>query len=131
MTVVQALPATVRVKGLSVFAHHGITPDERAHGQRFVFDIDASIDDCVACRSDESQDCVDYAAIVAVVVEVATNFRFRLLEALAEAICLELLAEFPVDRVRLSVGKTAPAIEHTVALAGVEIERTREHLSGG
>lgn len=122
------LPATVQIRGLSVYAHHGITAEERALGQRFTFDIDVTIDDCTACRSDEIDDAVDYSAIIAVVVEVATNFRFRLLEALAEAVCLELLAEFPVDRVRLSVGKPAPAIEHTVGIACVQVERTRAHL---
>jgi 7,8-dihydroneopterin aldolase/epimerase/oxygenase len=121
-------PAVIRLTGLSVYAHHGIVEEERRLGQRFEFDIEVDIADCVACRTDATSDAVEYEAIAAVVVEVATNFRFQLMEALAEAVCLELLAEFPIDRVRLEVYKTAPATPHQIARASVRLERTREHL---
>lgn len=125
-----ASPATVRLRGLSVYAHHGIVAEERTLGQRFEFDVDVDIADCVACRSDRADDAVEYEAVAAVVVEVATNFRFQLLEALAEAVCLELLAEFPIERVRLEVHKPAPSMAHQVQRASVAIERTRDHLVG-
>lgn len=125
-----ATPATIRLRGLSVYAHHGIVAEERTLGQRFEFDVDVEVLDCRACRTDDAADAVEYEAVAAVIVEVATNFRFQLLEALAEAVCLELLAEFPVERVRLEVHKPAPAISHVVARASVMLERTREHLAG-
>lgn len=123
-------PATIRLDGLSVYAHHGLVAEERSLGQRFEFDVQVDVPHCVACRSDEPSDAVAYEAIAAVIVEVATNFRFSLMEALADAVCMELLAEFPISRVRLSVSKTAPSMPHTVARATVVLERTREHLSG-
>lgn len=122
-------PATIRLLGLSVYAHHGIVAEERSLGQRFEFDIDVDLPDCTACRTDEPADAVAYEAIAAVVVEVATNFRFSLMEALADAVCMELLAEFPICRVRLAVSKTAPSIPHPVSRATVVLERTREHLA--
>jgi 7,8-dihydroneopterin aldolase/epimerase/oxygenase len=125
---VPAAPATVRLRGLSVYAHHGVVEEERRLGQRFEFDVDAEFDECRACRTDDVADAVEYEAIASVVVEVATNFRFQLLEALADAVCLELLAEFPIDRVRLEVHKPAPSMPHSVARASVAMERTREHL---
>lgn len=121
-------PATVRLEGLSVYAHHGMVAEERALGQRFEFDVDIDVADCRACRSDEAADTVAYEAVAAVIVEVATNFRFSLMEALADAVCMELLAEFPIERVRLAVSKTAPSIPHAVARATVILERTRAHL---
>ncbi|MCW2973503.1 MAG: folate biosynthesis protein [Thermoleophilia bacterium] len=123
-----AHPATIRLDGLSVYAHHGMVAEERSLGQRFEFDVEVDLPDCVACRTDDAADAVAYEAIAAVVVEVATNFRFSLMEALADAVCMELLAEFPVSRVRLSVSKTAPSIPHSVARATVVLERTRDHL---
>lgn len=122
-------PAVVRLEGLSVYAHHGMVAEERSLGQRFEFDVEVEVADCLACRSDDAVDAVAYEAIAAVVVEVATNFRFSLMEALAEAVCMELLAEFPVARVRLAVSKTAPSIPHPVSRATVLIERTRAHLA--
>lgn len=124
-----ATPATVRLEGLTVYAHHGMVAEERSLGQRFEFDVELDVPDCVACRTDESADAVAYEAIAAVIVEVATNFRFSLMEALAEAVCMELLAEFPVTHVRLSVSKTAPSIPHAVGRATIRIERTRAHLA--
>ena len=122
-------PATIRLEGLSVYAHHGLVAEERSLGQRFEFDVEVELPHCVACRTDEPSDAVAYEAIAAVVVEVATNFRFSLMEALADAVCMELLAEFPISRVRLSVSKTAPSIPRVLARATVVLERTRDHLS--
>jgi dihydroneopterin aldolase len=124
-----AAPATVRLEGLSVYAHHGMVAEERSLGQRFEFDVEVDIADCAACRTDEAADAVAYEAIAAVIVEVATNFRFSLMEALADAVCMELLAEFNVSCVRLAVSKTAPSIPHALARATVKLERTREHLT--
>lgn len=125
-----AAPATIRLEGLSVYAHHGLVAEERSLGQRFEFDVAVDVADCRACRSDEPGEAIAYEAIAAVVVEVATNFRFSLMEALGEAVCMELLAEFPIERVRLTVAKTAPSIPHVLARAAVTLERTREHLAG-
>ena len=122
-------PATIRLEGLSVYAHHGMVAEERSLGQRFEFNVEVDLPHCAACRTDEATDSVAYEGLAAVVVEVATNFRFSLMEALADAVCMELLAEFPISRVRLTVSKTAPSIPHSVARATVVLERTREHLS--
>ncbi len=122
-------PATIKLDGLSVYAHHGLVAEERSLGQRFEFDVEVDLPHCSACRTDDPSDAVAYEAIAAVVVEVATNFRFSLMEALADAVCMELLAEFPISRVCLSVSKTAPSMPHTLSRATVVVERTREHLA--
>jgi dihydroneopterin aldolase len=117
--------ATIRLEGLSVYAHHGMVAEERSLGQRFSFDVDVDVPECRACQTDDAADAVAYEAIAAVIVEVATNFRFSLMEALAEAVCMELLAEFPISRVRLAVSKPAPSIPHALARATVVLERSR------
>lgn len=123
-----ASPATISLRGLSVYAHHGIGDEERALGQRFEFDVDVEVDDCRACQSDNAQEAIEYEAIAAVIVEVATNFRFRLIEALAEAVSIELLTEFPISSVRIAVHKTAPSMPYPVGRASVVVTRTRAHL---
>lgn len=124
-----ATPATLRLDGISVYAHHGFVPEERSLGQRFEFDVEVQLDDCIACRTDELSDALAYESIVAVIVEVATTFRFRLMEALAEAVCAELLTEFPTSRVRLVVSKTAPSLPHAVSRATVVLERRAPGVS--
>jgi dihydroneopterin aldolase len=124
-------PAVICLERLSVYAHHGLLEEEQRLGQRFEFDVEVEVADCRACRTDAATDAIAYEAIAAVVVEVATNFRFGLMEALAEAVCAELLAEFPIDRVTLSVAKTAPSIPHAVARAVVRIERRSARATAG
>lgn len=120
-----ASPVTVSLHGLAVYAHHGVVPEERSLGQRFEFDVEVDVADCRACRSDDSADAVAYEAIAAIVVEVATGFRFSLMEALADAVCQELLAELPVEAVRVAVSKPAPSMPHAVGRATVRLERLR------
>lgn len=122
-------PVTIHLEGLSVYAHHGLVAEERSLGQRFEFDVEVDLPHSDACRSDEPADAVAYEAIAAVIVEVATNFRFSLMEALADAVCMELLAEFPVSVVRLSVSKTAPSIPHALQRATIRMQRTRDDLT--
>lgn len=122
-------PATIRLSGLSVYAHHGIVEEERALGQRFNFDVEVHMPDCPACRTDDAVDAIEYEAIAEVIVDVATRFRFQLIEALADAVSIELLTEFPIDRVVLEVSKPAPPMSHVVRHASVRVERTREHLA--
>jgi dihydroneopterin aldolase len=117
------------LRGLSVWAHHGMIEEERTLGQRFEFDIDLEIADCQACRTDSESGAVADEEVANLVVEVATRFRFRLMEALAEAVCLELLEEFPVERAILTVHKPAPSISHAVARASVRVERSRADLA--
>jgi dihydroneopterin aldolase len=125
-----AAPLTIRLCGLSVYAHHGMNDEERALGQRFEFDLEVDLLDAPACRTDDPADAIEYEALAGVVIEVATNFRFQLIEALAEAVSLELLAEFPLSRVRLEISKPSPSMPHSVRAASVVVERTRAHLAG-
>jgi dihydroneopterin aldolase len=50
---------------------------------------------------------------------------FKLLEALADAISVELLAAFAVDEVTVRVRKPAVQLGGPLAYAGVEIRRRR------
>lgn len=57
--------------------------------------------------------------------QVVESTTFRLLEAIAEAISHEILAEFPVDEVGIRVRKPAVRLPGRLDYAGVEIWRRR------
>ena len=46
------------VKGLKVFAYHGVNPEEKANGQNFILDITATIDLTKPCVTDKLSDTV-------------------------------------------------------------------------
>jgi 7,8-dihydroneopterin aldolase/epimerase/oxygenase len=106
----------VEVHGLEVFGNHGAEEDERRAGQTFLFDLDLKVSD--AALSDQIRDAVDYRAVVARVQEISDERRFQLLEALAAAVADAVVADFPVESVRVRVRKPG------VRSAGVPAEWT-------
>ena len=111
---------SVEVIGLELHGFHGVNEDERRDGQRFLFDVWLDVPD-TAAASDRIEDAVDYREVVACVREVSDGRTFHLLEALSAAVADEVLARFPVERVRVRVRKPdvqlGVPVEHTAATA--------------
>lgn len=103
----------IELRGIELFGHHGVGEEERARGQRFVYDIELEVGDRGA--DDRIEGAVDYRDVAATVREVASG-QFRLLEALATTIADTLVERFPVEHVRVRVRKPE------VRPAGVDLE---------
>jgi dihydroneopterin aldolase len=103
--IVEVSLAVVRLEGLSVFGHHGARPYEKEAGQRLEVDLEIDPVSDAAEHSDRLADAVDYDAIYSTVREVVEGRSFHLLEALAAATAEELLARFPMRRVRVRIAK--------------------------
>ncbi len=119
-------PLRITIKGLEVFARHGLLPQEKELGQQFLFDVGLSLKHSAAPVSDEIADTADYAAVCDCVAEVAAAASYNLLEKLAAVTADAILARFPqVDRVKVRVAKAPPPLAHRVAQVAVMIKRTR------
>lgn len=118
---------TIELIGLELYAFHGVLPEEREHGQRFLVDLELELAEETAARSDRIGDAVDYRDVVATVQDVSDARAYHLLEALAAALADELLARFPLARVRVRVRKPDVPLELPVEHAAVVVERA---LSG-
>ena len=55
---------TIHIKGLRLFAYHGVNPEEKRDGQTFLLDIQLHADLSQARHSDRLDDTVNYAAVV-------------------------------------------------------------------
>lgn len=97
----------VELEALEVFGRHGVTEEERASGQTFLYDVRFEISD--AALSDRIEDTVDYVAVAETVREVSDTRDFHLLEALAAAVADAVAERFAVERVRIRVRKRAVA----------------------
>ena len=116
----------IRVHRLAVFARHGVLPEEAAIGQRFFISFDAAVDTRAAGTSDDLTKSVSYADMSDIVVGIATTRRFKLLEALAEAIATDILAAFPlVEAITVRVDKPSAPVPHVLDTVSVEITRSR------
>jgi 7,8-dihydroneopterin aldolase/epimerase/oxygenase len=115
---------TVELAGLELHGRHGLFDDERAEGQRFLFDVSLDVPD-TASRSDRVEDAVDYRDVAAAVRRVSNRRAYRLMEALAAAVADELLASFPATRVRVRVRKPDIRLDEPLDWPAVTVERVR------
>ena len=104
---------------------HGVFPEEQASPQPFEVDVDLALNLQPAGLSDDLAQTIDYAAVYDACRQIVESTRFNLIEALAEAIAHELLANYPADEVTVRIRKPAVKLSGPFRSAGVEIHRRR------
>ncbi|MES2209282.1 MAG: dihydroneopterin aldolase [Chloroflexota bacterium] len=107
-------------------ARHGVFDHEKATAQRFEIDAELFIDLQPAGLEDDLARTLDYGRVYETVRTIVESTTFNLIEALAEAIAHELLADFPaLEEVVLRVRKPQVQLGGPLAHASVEIRRRR------
>ena len=112
---------TIEVHGLEVFGHHGALEEERRYGRKYLFDVTLEVTGDAA-RSDRLEDTVDYRHIVTLVKAISDGRQFTLMEALARAVADEVLRQFPVRKVQVSVRKVGAPLGAPVEWTGATVE---------
>jgi dihydroneopterin aldolase len=118
------------IEGLEVYGHHGVAREEKVLGQRLLYDVRLTIDDCRGARTDDVGGTVDYTEVLDLVVEVATTQSYSLLERLAQATAEAILRKFPVDEVWVHVTKPHPPVACALASVSAAVELQRSDLEG-
>jgi dihydroneopterin aldolase len=116
------------LRGMGFYAYHGVHPEERRLGQRFVVDLEVELDLVPAGRSDTLEATVNYGTLYHAVRAIVEGEPRQLIEAVAEAIARTILADYPlVQAVTVRVWKLAPPIAGAhLERVGVEIRRVRD-----
>ena len=104
---------------------HGYYEHEMVTPQPFEVDVELVLDLQPAGVDDDLEKSVDYGKVYDAVQQIVESTSYRLLEALAEAISHELLADFGVQEVTVRVRKPAVRLSGPLDYAGVEIRRQR------
>lgn len=116
----------ILVQRIAVFAYHGLLAEEARIGQRFYISLDCRLDLRAAGISDDVAFTVSYADLTAIATRIATERRFSLIEALAEAIAAEILERFPgIETVGVRVDKPSAPVPAVIEGVAIEITRTR------
>lgn len=121
---------TIIIRDLKVFAHHGVTPEERAAGQDFLIDVDIEVDAKEAAERDDLSLTVDYAKAVESAERIATGESFDLIETLASRIADHFLSLDGVARVAVTVKKPHAPLPAPVGWVGVSVSRGRGEGGG-
>jgi 7,8-dihydroneopterin aldolase/epimerase/oxygenase len=121
----------ILLEGMRFYAYHGVNPEERALGQRFMVDVTLVVDLRRAGQSDDLTDTVSYSAVYKVVRGIVEGEPRQLIETVAEEIATAILTEFlPVERVTVTVRKPeVPMKGSMLDAAGVRITRSRSEGS--
>ena len=108
----------ISVRGLRVYAHHGVFDFERAYGQDFFIDCDVWLDAEAAAANDDLAKTVNYGQLANALVENAKQNPVDLLETLATRLLDEVMAFGGGDatqivrKAKITVHKPNAPIEH-------------------
>jgi dihydroneopterin aldolase len=111
------------VSGLALFTHCGITPEERAVGQRVLADVELVVDLDEGARRGGLDATVDYAEVCRQISDIGDKARHILLESLAIEAAEAVLARPRVREVRVRITKPNPPITPVVGAFAVEVVR--------
>jgi dihydroneopterin aldolase len=120
------MPDRIVLDGMVFQARHGVHDHEKATAQRFEVDVELLLDLQPAGLEDDLERTLDYGVVYEAVRAIVESTTFNLIEALAEAIAHELLADLPaLEEVVVRVRKPDVKLGGPLAFAGVEIRRRR------
>ena len=117
-------PDRLKLSGIRIFPHIGVTSEERATPQECHADIVISGDWSASAATDDLAYSIDYCLILEKVRTAAAAREYVLLETLARAIVKIVLANFSVENVNVKVRKRPVVLRDLLDFVEIEIEET-------
>lgn len=115
----------IAVRGLRVFARHGVLESERLRGQDFLIDVTAYLDVSAAAAADDLTRTLDYGELVSAVSRRVREERWNLIERVAQRVA-DLVLENPlVEQAEVTVRKPEAPVAEPVEEVSVTITRSR------
>jgi dihydroneopterin aldolase/2-amino-4-hydroxy-6-hydroxymethyldihydropteridine diphosphokinase len=81
----------IKIKDLAVYANHGVNPEEKVLGQRFLATLEIFFDASFAARTDDLEKTINYAETVRQVKKIMRERSFNLIEAAADNLARQIL----------------------------------------
>jgi dihydroneopterin aldolase len=118
----------IKLSNIVFYAHHGYYEAERELGQRFELDIEVECDLIPASKTDELGDTIDYRKVYSLAKDTFENYKFKLLETVAEKIAKQILRSFNINAVLIRVRKPHVPLKGFLDHIEIEIKRTRDDI---
>ncbi len=117
------------IKGLRVFAYHGVNPEEKRDGQTFEIDITLYVPLLRAGQTDDVNDTVSYAKATKTALRVMNEAKYDLLEKVAQRVAEQLLTDYPqVEKVDVLLKKPQAPVKADFDYMAVMITRQRSDV---
>ena len=111
----------ITVEGIRLYAYHGHLPGEAKLGGHFIVNVWVTADTSEVEKTDELNDTVDYAKIIAIVKEQMA-IRSDMIEHPAKRIVDAILPLNKVQKVKVEVEKIQPSINASFDKISVTIK---------
>lgn len=121
----------ITLTGLELYGYHGVFPDEKRDGQRFVVDITIWLDVTAAAAADDLTRTVNYGELAELASVIVTGPPRDLIEAVAAEIADEIMRRYPVHAAEVTVHKPSAPIPLTFADVSVTIRRSIRREGAG
>jgi 7,8-dihydroneopterin aldolase/epimerase/oxygenase len=115
----------ITLTGIEVFAHHGVLPEERQLGQRFVVDVTVEAVLSAAAASDDLADTIDYGNLAARIAAAADDPPCHLIETGAARVADTCLDDSRIAAVEVTVHKPAAPLPVHAQEVAVHLRRAR------
>lgn len=113
---------------MEFYGYHGLFPEEKKLGQRFLVDVDLHTSLKKAGETDQMEYSIDYGHAFQLVKNVVEGPSKNLIEAVAHQIAMELFQNFSLlTACRVKVIKPDPPIPGNYQSVAVEIYRERSN----
>lgn len=119
----------IYIKGLRIYAYHGVKETEKEKGQPFELDVTLSVDVSAAGQSDDLAQTVNYSKVTKRIIAVMQSEKNDLLERVATRVAQTVLTEFPVAEVTVLLKKPRAPIAADFDYVAVEITRRQEDFA--
>lgn len=119
----------IHIRGLRVYAYHGVKETEKEKGQPFELDVTLEADLHKPGATDDLNDTVNYSKVAKRIIAVMLSEKNDLIERAAARVAEAVLREFPVEAVTVLLKKPRAPIAADFDTVAVEITRRREELS--
>ena len=113
----------VILSGIRCRLHIGVSERERQSAQECRVDVELERDLAAAMRSDALQDSLDYAQVFEIVLGLAREKEFALLEGFAGALEKALRQHCHFAGLTIRVQKLHPPFDGELDYAGIEVRR--------
>ena len=119
----------IELKGIEVYAHHGVLAHETERGQRFTIDVTCWLDFADAAATDDLDKTADYGALAQLAHDIASGTPRQLIETVATEIAETAMQRFHMlHAVEVAIHKPQAPIPVVFGDVAVVARRSRKRM---
>ena len=116
----------IMLKGMMFYGYHGVNPEERLVGQKFVVDVTVECSLLKPSLSDMVCDTVSYSDLFKTVKSIVEGPPHNLLESVAKNISDSILLNYDIESISVTIKKPdVPINGANLDYAGVTLTRNK------